>query len=957
MNSKFSLISIGILAIMAVAYFSLKNSQFDPNIVVTPDTDNKTYQYLELSNKLRVLLISDPEADKASAALDVHVGSLRDPEGREGLAHFLEHMLFLGTEDFPEAGEYQQFITKHGGSHNAFTASEHTNYFFEIDKDHLAPALDRFSAFFKTPLFTEQYVDREKNAVHSEYQAKLKDDVRRNYEVIRSVFNPQHPASHFSVGALETLSDRPESTIQEDLRAFYDKYYSANLMTLVVSGKEDTETLKKWVEEKFSAIPNKTVKLDAIKVPLFTEGTLPAEVFINPIKNTRTLSLVFPIKPLAPYYREKPTQYISNLIGHEGEGSLLSTLKEQGLADGLSAGAGFNTLEYATFHISVKLTEKGLAQYNDVTQAVFSYINLLTAKGPDQNIYDEQSKLNNIAFRFQEQRSASQTTSHLAGNLQKYLPREVIRGPYLMARYDAKIIEEYLAYLTPSNVLITVAAQDLPTNQTTKWYQTPYSLQQISDETLAAWKSAPLLEGLSLPEENKFVPEHLSLLEMPSDATDKPTQLIDDEGFELWHRTNTEFQSPKADIYINIRSPKANNSPIAGVEGNLFAKLVNDSLNEYSYPAYLAGLDYTFYRNSRGVTIKVSGYSEKLETLLNTVLDAVFNAPLEQKRFDIYKEEMVRAYRNEAKDKPYSLAYKSLMSVLMSSTWSLPDRLNAAEQVTLPDLVSYRQELLKEIEVVMLTHGNLTKDTAKTLASNVKDSLFKSSTPTVVPANKVAQLSKGEVAGLDLETKHNDSVLLTYYQGKEISDLERAYAGLLSQVVSTPFYNQIRTEKQRGYIVFATPIPLARVPGFTLITQSHVVSPKTLANDYQSFLLEFRDTLSNMSAEDFAQHKAGLISKLNEKPQRLSQLSDLYWQQLDQQQTDFNTRERLVKAIGAITQPELVSFYDRFFFGDESRELVIQYQGQSIESEEPELLKVNNPIKDVNQFKLNRPTF
>lgn len=960
MSSKISFLSIGILIIMAVAYVSLKNSQYDPNVVIQPDTDDKSYRFVELPNKLKVLLISDADADKAAAALDVHVGSLQDPEHRQGLAHFLEHMLFLGTKDYPEAGEYQSFISKHGGNHNAFTASEHTNYFFEVEHSALEPALDRFSAFFKTPLFTEKYVDREKNAVHSEYQAKLKDDVRRNYEVIREVINPNHPASKFSVGSLDTLSDNDQSPIQDDLKAFYQKYYSANLMTLVVLGKEDLDTLNEWVVQKFSPIPNHETKLDTIEEPLFNADTLPAQVFINPIKNTRTLSLVFPIDSLAAYYREKPVQYLSNLIGHEGEGSLLSSLKEKGLADSLSAGSGFNNLEYATFNVTIKLTQEGLASYQDIVKEVFAYIQLLKNEGPKQWLFDEQSSLNNTAFRFQEQHAARQIVSHLAGNLQKYTAREVIRGPYLMSRYDNKLITHYLDQLTPDNVLVTVAEQNLPTDKTSKWYQTPYSVTKLDDELIADWKSATPNGHLSLPEKNQFIPDHLTLLsndEANNQSSNKPTQLIAREGFTLWHRTNVEFNSPKADIFINIRSPQANNTPANSVAGNLFTKLINDSLNEYSYPAYLAGLDYTLYRNSRGVTIKVSGYSEKLETLLNTVMNSVLNAPLEEARFDIYKDEIIRAYNNEAKDKPYSLAYKNLVTLLMSSSWTVEERLEAAQEITLEDIKQYRKSLFEAIEVVMLTHGNLTDDESKTIASNVETTLFNNSKITQVPANTVSKLTEGEITGFNLQTQHNDSVLLTYYQGKEISDQERAYAGLISQVISTPFYSEIRTEKQRGYIVFATPIPLAQVPGFTLITQSHAVGPKTLSNDYQAFLLQFRDTLTTMPEDEFTQHKASLTAKLNEKPQRLGQLSDRYWQEIDQQQTSFDTRERLTSAINAITKEELLAFYDRFFFGPESRELLIQYQGQSLADQQPELIDVKNQIEDLRRFKQERPSF
>ena len=120
----------------AIGYSMLKFSKTATHIITSP-ADPYGYKYMELGNKLKVLLVQTPGIDKASAALSVDVGSMDDPEGREGLAHFLEHMLFLGTEPYPEADEYQQFIKQNGGSHNAFTSYKQTTYFFDVDKDHL----------------------------------------------------------------------------------------------------------------------------------------------------------------------------------------------------------------------------------------------------------------------------------------------------------------------------------------------------------------------------------------------------------------------------------------------------------------------------------------------------------------------------------------------------------------------------------------------------------------------------------------------------------------------------------------------------------------------------------------------------------------------------------------------------------------------------------------------------
>src|SRR5690606_13984295 len=95
------------------------------------------------------------------------IGSFHDPENIPGLAHFLEHLLFMGTEKYPEENDYAKFLNEHGGSSNAFTASEHTNYFFDVNCAHLEGALDRFAQFFICPLFLEGCTEREMQAVDS----------------------------------------------------------------------------------------------------------------------------------------------------------------------------------------------------------------------------------------------------------------------------------------------------------------------------------------------------------------------------------------------------------------------------------------------------------------------------------------------------------------------------------------------------------------------------------------------------------------------------------------------------------------------------------------------------------------------------------------------------------------------------------------------------------------------
>lgn len=85
-------------------------------------SDSRKARYIKLDNGLKCILVSDPESTKGAAALSVHIGAAMDPKDRPGLAHFLEHMLFMGTEKYPNENEYSEFISQNGGYDNAYTS-------------------------------------------------------------------------------------------------------------------------------------------------------------------------------------------------------------------------------------------------------------------------------------------------------------------------------------------------------------------------------------------------------------------------------------------------------------------------------------------------------------------------------------------------------------------------------------------------------------------------------------------------------------------------------------------------------------------------------------------------------------------------------------------------------------------------------------------------------------------
>lgn len=301
--------------------------------IVKPRTDKREYKRIVLQNSLEVLLISDPDTDKCAASMNVSVGSFCDPEGLEGLAHFLEHMLFYASEKYPLEDSYSKYITEHGGSTNAFTTSEHTNYFFDVNADSFEEALDRFAQFFTKPLMSADATMREIKAVDSENQKNLLSDGWRMNQLQKHLSTESHPYHKFSTGNWDTLEVQPKARgldTRDELIKFYEKNYSANLMHLVVYAKDSLDKIQSLVDQKFFEIRNTDQSCFSFPGQPCTSEHLQILVKVVPIKEGHKLRILWPITPAIRHYKEAPSRYLAHLIGHEGEGSLFYILKTLG---------------------------------------------------------------------------------------------------------------------------------------------------------------------------------------------------------------------------------------------------------------------------------------------------------------------------------------------------------------------------------------------------------------------------------------------------------------------------------------------------------------------------------------------------------------------------------------------------------------------------------------------------
>jgi insulysin len=189
-----------------------------------------------------------------------------------------------------------------------------------------------FSQFFISPLFDDDSVDREIDAVNSENKKNFQNDDRRVNQLVKSFSRSEHAYSKFGTGNLQTLKTIPASNgicIRDELIKFHNKYYSSNIMTLCMLGPESLDILQDYVLTMFCEVKNKNFQKITYEKP-FTDDSLGDITYVMPIKEIHYLEILFQLNDYREHYDSNPSRYVNDLMGHEGIGSLLSELKAKG---------------------------------------------------------------------------------------------------------------------------------------------------------------------------------------------------------------------------------------------------------------------------------------------------------------------------------------------------------------------------------------------------------------------------------------------------------------------------------------------------------------------------------------------------------------------------------------------------------------------------------------------------
>ncbi|KAK6234506.1 hypothetical protein SCA6_009843 [Theobroma cacao] len=915
------------------------------------------------------------QTKKAAAAMCVGFGSLSDPPEAQGLAHFLEHMLFMGSTEFPDENEYDSYLSKHGGSSNAYTEAEHSCYHFEVEREFLKGALRRFSQFFISPLVKLEAMEREVLAVDSEFNQALQNDSFRLQQLQCHTSEHGHPFNTFSWGNKKSLVDAVEKGIdlRKQILELYKDYYHGGLMKLVVIGGEPLDLLQQWVVELFLDVRQGSLGRPEFTVegPVWRAGKL---YRLQAVKDVHILELRWTLPCLLQEYLKKPEAYLAHLLGHEGKGSLHYSFKAKGWATSLSAGVSDDGMQRSSvayiFSMSIHLTDSGLEKIFDVIGYVYQYLKLLHLLSPQEWIFKELQEMGNLDFRFAEEEPQDDYASELAENLLVYPAEHVIYGDYVFEFWDEEMIRKILGFFTPENMRIDVVSKSFKSQDVKyePWFGSHYVEEEISPSLMELWRDPPDIDvSLHLPLKNEFIPCDFSIRadNMQIDPANEslPVCILDEPLMKFWYKLDSTFKLPRANTYFQINLKGAYLNLKSCLLTELYIHLLKDELNEIIYQASVAKLETSVAMYSDKLGLKLYGFNDKLPVLLCTVL-AIANSFLPTNdRFKVIKENVERTLKN-ANMKPLRHSSYLRLQILCKSFYDVDEKLAFLKDLSLSDLKAFIPELRSQIHIEGLCHGNLLEKEVLDISNIFKSNFSVQPMPvTMRHREQVICFPSGANFVRDVSVKNKsetNSVLELYFQiepevGVEAVKL-KALIDLFDEIVEEPHYNQLRTKEQLGYVVQCSPRVTYRVYGFCFCIQSSKYSPVYLQERADNFINGLEELLEGLDDESFESYRSGLTAKLLEKDSSLSYETSRFWNQIVDNRYMFDLPKREAEELRSIQKVDIVNWYKMYLqqSSPKCRRLAVRVWGCNADLKEAESKEdCVQVIEDVEAFRVS----
>jgi len=803
-----------------------------------------------------------------------------------GMAHFVEHMMFMGTKQHPKPGGFDDFLAQNGAQiSNAATGSGSTCYAFSTPHRAFKEGVSRFAEFFTDPLFDSKGAAKEMKAVNQEFQMHKDQDGYRQYMVSNQLANKKHPQSRFSIGNLGTLSKVDNAKLVD----WYNKHYSANLMHVAVYTALPAEDIECLIAEKFAGVKNhKYKRKDTTGIPIRDPALVRKAIHTKPERDMRTISIEWQLPDTFAHKRSsRPDRQVAYVLGYEGPGSLVATLKQKQLALSVEAGMEVMGRDNAIFTIGLTLTEKGMGVRDQIIAFIFKSIHELKEVGVPKYIFKEQRQRDINAWETQP-RTANTFDASMSAVREMFTEKleTYPRKQRVLSKWDDRGVKQLLEALTPDNFFMQQMGGAFPPKnidgpvRTEKYYGAKFAVEAIPDETIATWKKAfdgSTLAGFredesesttklgKLPPRNNYIPSGVKVGSIdPASpvfpALPQPVVLKDDGFGKLYVGVDRAFGDPYIHASVQIKTSGKimdEMGPRARVLANILVDSIGESITSKKYPFTIAGMGAAvslgkgtnLYVTLSGKNPQKATYDALLDIVL-TPLKQQYNHYTSRGTFKMIKAATMRYYKNQMKSGARSTASRVLWNKFSNTRTPVEELMKLVSTVTYDEMMTFSNTLLKQIRLEGFIYGMITESNAKALYNKVENKLRQSSSTgisAVIPSISALKESEEFVSKFLVLPKDagpwylrasgsagsNATVLLI--DGGHLPCEEAIALPVLFKEVSTLFFKELRTKQQTGYVASAYATTVARRSVVEMVVESSWAGSGDLLKRFEAF--------------------------------------------------------------------------------------------------------------------------
>jgi insulysin len=418
------------------------------------------------------------------------------------------------------------------------------------------------------------------------------------------------------------------------------------------------------------------------------------------------------------------------LIAHEGHGSILSELKRCRWSTSLNCDHVKYANGFGFFEIKVDLTDGGFEHIDDIVKLIFQYLNLIRNLGIQQWIFDELQSLNEIEFRFEDEKNPVSLVSKVSSCMRHYPFEDILTGPVIIEDFRPDLIRYILGMLNPENLRIIIVDQSFyyRCNRTEYIYGTKYGTERIKSSTIDEWKACGSTQSLNIPAPNVYIPSDFTFHPIDNWKQTYPKIIHENKLVRVWFMQDTEFRKPKTIMTVELKNPTINCDPLNWNLTHLFVWMLEDHLKEKLYGAILGGIDWRIGITTSGLRIYINGFHHKQDIFLENLLNEMFKFKIDLRHFEDTYDAYLADLKGFEGSRPQHIAIYILELIFNEQMWSNEELIAAMKVITFPRLKTFAKEVLTQTFGDCFIYGNVNVEMALKLASIVEDRLNRART-------------------------------------------------------------------------------------------------------------------------------------------------------------------------------------------------------------------------------------